>query len=502
MQIPGSIIILGGGTAGWMAANSLLHAWGDRCQITLIESDAIPTVGVGEGSTPYLKHYFKQLGICEAEWMPACDATYKAGISFEGWSEVPGYERYFHPFFSQLDLKPAEAFFYHANLRRRGHDISANPDDYFVAASMVRLGLAPVSTKPLPFEVDYGYHFDAGKLASFLAAKAKAQGLRHLIDTVAEVTVDKQGNLASLLTSRHGALSADFFIDCSGFSGRLIQQALGQTLHSYQEQLFNNAAVAMPTSTPEQINSQTRSIALSNGWMWQIPLTSRQGNGYVYSRDFISADQAETELRQALGVDDNANIEARHLTMKIGRLTQHWYCNCLAVGLSQGFIEPLEATALMLIQFTLERFIQAYPQVQNNPSIQQSYNQQMCDTFDGVRDYIVAHYQLNTRSDSDYWLACRDNPSRPQILTHLLEAWEQGADFDRALNHYEMVYQKPSWYCIFAGMGRFPKRLNLTPEALQQQPLVSQAKHWCERAAQEYFTKHSGQLRQLYGKLS
>lgn len=490
IQQPKSIVILGGGSAGWMAANTFLHCW-PQVKITLVESADIGTVGVGEGATPYLKQYFKTLNIAESEWMPACDATYKVGISFEKWSTQSGYEDYFHPFFSHLDKPPAELFFHNCGLRRRGVDADALPDHYFVAAELAKQKRNPTGTGATPLDIDYAYHFDAAKLGCFLRDKAVQKGLRHIVDTVTDVAMFEQ-QIAGVRTQKSGLLNADLYVDCSGFAGRLIHQALGQQYRSYSDVLFNDAAVAIqtPRNRSVAITPKTRSVALSNGWMWQIPLTSRQGNGYVYSKDFISADQAETELRATLGIEDKSDVKVRHLSMRVGRLEQHWAHNCLAVGLSQGFIEPLEATALMLTQLTVERFTQVFDQAHQKPhlpqQVQDEFNEGINQVFDGIRDYIVAHYKLNTRQDSAYWRENAANNNTPEALQAIMQAWDAGEDVEQVLKQHQqsLVYLRPSWYCILAGMGRFPSHLKPSRAAAP----VEQAIAYCQDVSARYFS--------------
>ena len=496
---PRRIIIVGGGTAGWMAASLLDHAWTQHgSQIVLIESSEIPTVGVGEGSTPYMKEFFRLLGIDESEWMPHCSATYKCGISFPRWSVDSGNSSYFHPFFSQLDLKSGEAFFHNCGLRRRGTKVAAHPDDFFVAAQLARECRAPIPSTPMPFEPDYAYHFDAGKLGQFLKERAISRGVDHIIDNVDDVSLATSGDIKGLQTRDHGFLSGDLFIDCSGFAGLLINKTLRETFQSYENNLFNDRAVAIPTplDTTSDIPSETTSTALSSGWAWRIPLSSRFGNGYVYSSAFLSPEEAENELRAHIGTQANG-MEARHLRMRIGRVNNHWSKNCLAVGLSQGFIEPLEATALMLVQFTVQQFIQQY----ENDSVgsRLACNDNINFAFDGIRDYIVAHYHLNTRTDSEYWIANRDNQNISDHLRAILRSWDDGLDFEATLTEHakSLVYLRPNWYCILAGMGRFPQQLKAAGGATQIAP-VDRIRSYCATTARQ-FPKHRDRLIKVYG---
>ncbi|MDT9001425.1 tryptophan halogenase family protein [Paucibacter sp. APW11] len=463
---PAHIAIVGGGTAGWMAACLFARHWGPQgCRITLLESSEIGIIGVGEGSTPYLRHFFAELGITEAEWMPACQASYKSGIRFPGWSTVAGYQSYVHPFFNEQDLSTGSAFFVNACLRRRGVDADANPQDFFIAAALAAQCRAPVA-RPADDgrapATDYAYHFDAGLLGQFLRRHAQGRGVVHRIGTVARVQRHESGAIEALQLADGEQLAADFFIDCSGFRGLLISETLGEPFISYKHSLFNDRAIAIPTALDAKapIPSETNSTALRHGWAWQIPLQSRYGNGYVYASDFVSDDDAETELRAHLGPAAEGQ-PARRLQMRVGRVERHWRDNCLALGLSQGFIEPLEATALMLIQFAVAEFIASVDAAGLGPAAQSPYNRRVNQMFDGVRDYVLGHYRLNTRTDSDYWRANRANTAGADRLLSLLEVWDRGGDFEAELSRHgdALMYQRPSWYCLFAGMGRFPAQL-------------------------------------------
>ncbi len=469
MPPPQHIAIVGGGTAGWMTACLLRQRWAPLgVAVTLIESAEIGTVGVGEGSTPFLRHFFRTLGIAEREWMPACDATYKCGIRFPGWSTVPGYESYVHPFFNEADRELGNQFFTNACLRRRGQAADANPQDFFLAAELARQRRAPVCATEGP-ATDYAYHFDAGKLGTFLRTHAVGLGVRHIVSTVGRVEQHENGDLAAVHLASGPRIDADLFVDCSGFRGLLITETLGEPFHPYRDNLFNDRAIAMPTALVdgEDIPSETVSTALRHGWAWQIPLTSRCGNGYVYSSAFISDDEAERELCAHLGAAAEGS-EARRLRMRVGRVHRHWRQNCLAIGLAQGFIEPLEATALMLIQLSVEQFIAALEDDGFGRARQAVFNERVNAMFEGVRDYVVAHYQLNTRHDTDYWRANRANRHISDRLASLLDVWDGGGDFEAELERHgaELMYLRPSWYALLAGMGRFPAPLRAAPQAI------------------------------------
>ncbi len=455
-----NIVIVGGGTAGWMSALVMAREWIQQgVSIRVIESPDIGIIGVGEGSTPALKLFFDRLNIAESEWMPACNATYKCGIRFDGWSTHAGFESYFHPFSAALDRQTLPMFMHNAQMRLRGADVYAQPDRFFIAARLAQQCLAPVAPEHFPFDVHYGYHFDSTLLGQFLRKKALALGVIHESAHVVAVQQRENGDIASVQLADERIIAADFFVDCTGFSSLLLQQTLQVPFISYANNLLNNAAVAMPSVIGEKIPSQTLATAMSCGWAWQIPLTNRYGNGYVYSADFCSADQAETELRAHLGLLD-ADVPVRHLKMKIGRVEQHWAHNCLAVGLAQGFIEPLEATALFLVQQTVAIFAEYFARGEFTNRLQAEFNQRMNNHFDGVRDYIVTHYKTSSRRDTDYWCANTANQQDVSpVMLELYRSWYAGKDLAAEINRLQLgnYYPAPSWYSIFTGMGIVPK---------------------------------------------
>jgi len=465
---PRSVVILGGGTAGWMTANLLQQRWGEQgTKITLIESSAIGIIGVGEGSTPQLKAFFDKLGIAEAEWMPRCNATYKAGIEFADWSDQPGYERYFHPFPTDVDGFTQGKFFYSTRARRTGRDMPAHPDPFFLQTRIAREGLAPLAPANFPFFVSYGYHFDAHLIGAFLRDFGTAKGIEHVDARIASVELNDIGDVAALVAEDGRRFEADFFVDASGFRAAIIEGALKEPHLPFAENLFNDSAVVTPTPLPaDGIQACTRSIAKSAGWIWNIPLTNRIGNGYVYSSRYIDRDAAATELRAHLGLSEDA--EVRHLQMKCGRVDRTWVRNCLAVGLSQGFLEPLEATALHVVINTAESFLEAWETGRRD-----EFNALIARRYEGIRDYLVCHYRTAQRRDTDYWRDATSNDRLSDSLKGVITAWFTGADLEQEVARQNIgnVYTAMSWHCMLAGYGNFPKQEMLKPPGPDVTPI-------------------------------
>lgn len=502
-MFPRSIFILGGGTAGWMAASYLAKKWQHRnIAITLLESDLHKTLGVGEGSTPFLKDFFAQLEVSESEWMPQCDATFKHGIDFPGWLAGDTNRSYFHPFYGQSDQEGALAFFGRCNMRRQGLDVKTSPDDFFISSYLAKQGKSPYLQSAYTNETfnnsthinnaniaqlghrEYGYHFDAGKLGEFLKGYACAHGVKHVVDQVTNVSVNEDG-IDSLITDKHGEFKADLFIDCSGTKGMLIQSALGEKLTDYSKYLPNNRAVAIQTAKKSgDIVSHTCSKGVEQGWMWTIPLQSRNGNGLVYCSKYMDENAAEAQLREALNEYD---APANHLRWHVGRISQHWKQNCLALGMSQGFLEPLEAPMLNMVQQTLETFVYSMERYGNTYNARHYLSSSINKLIDGTCDYLQAHYKLNTRTDSQYWRDNATRPTRNDLLSELMYAWQHNLPFDKYLAKYasDLAYGKTSWFCLFAGMDYFGPATKAADASIQEahHHLIVKQQLTCQRFA-------------------
>ncbi len=447
------VAILGGGTAGWIAAHLLRQAWPDSA-VTLIESPDIGTIGVGEGSTPTLKRFFELIGVAERDWMPRCQATYKVGIRFDGWSPAAPWPGYRHPFTTQVDVHTQEAFVLNCRNRRLGHDVPVRPDAFLLGALLSAEGKAPLTPPSFPFRMEYGYHFDAGLLGAYLRDLAVARGVTHRQARVVAASRAENGDIAALRTDAGEDIAADLFVDASGFAGLLVEQTLGMPYRSFADQLFNDAAVVLPIPTTAAPGVETVATAQSNGWRWAIPLRHRTGHGYVYASAFQRADAAETELRAALDVGDD--VAARHLRFRVGRLERSWAHNAVAIGLAQGFVEPLEATALHLVLGTVEQFIAHVDRDGVTDRARAAFNDTINARIDGVRDYIVAHYKLTTRSDSEFWRANAANMALPDRLLEVLDVWFRRGDLATVLRGSGAHFGEVSWHCLLAGYGAFP----------------------------------------------
>ena len=449
-----SILIVGGGTAGWMSATYLatqLKASGRR--VTLVESKTIPTIGVGEATVPPLVGYFRVLGISEEEFMRQSHATYKLGIKFFGWHR--GDDAFWHPFGPVGGSIDGTQLFHHWLHRLRTEPDEGAYTSYSVQALLGDLEKAPrglAASSPVHERGQYAYHLDAGAFAEFLKREAIRRGTHHIEDDVTDVTVDERGFIQRVNTREHGALSADLYIDCSGFSALLAEKTLGDRYIDWTDVLFCDRALAAPQPLRDAIAPYTKSTAMSAGWMWQIPLTQRTGNGYVFSSRFIDEGAAAREMAARLGVDAE-RLAPRLLRMKVGRRDKFWRANCIAVGLASGFVEPLESTGIFVIQRGLALLLSYFPDTGFEPHLARRYNERMAATYEEIRDFIVLHYVLSSRADSPFWREYRAL-KLPASLQSLLELY----DATGLVEPPEFaMFPEPSWYSILAGHGRLPR---------------------------------------------
>jgi tryptophan halogenase len=442
-----------------MSAALLSRAWGDADApaITVIESPQVERVGVGESSIPALPRLLRALGIDEADWLKRCQATFKSTLHFVGWGTDPRQD-YYHPLFCWGEDDPA---LFHDWLRASRHEGLGEPfDSCFQGVHLSRLRRAPRSEADPPYQsaVQYAYHLDAALFAEYLKEWSCRRGVRLLADHVTEIGLATDGGIGHLTTKENGRLSAEFYVDCTGFRGLLINGALGEPFVSYSDYLLNDSAIAISTFNDQpgrRTPCETKATAMDAGWEWDIPLQHRHGTGYVYSSNHLTREAAERELRAHLG--DVRQSDARHIKMRVGRTRRAWVRNCLSVGLSTGFIEPLESTSIFCIQYGLAQFLLCLKQHEDETAQRDAYNESMRLVFEGIRDFVFVHFHLAEREDTPFWRDYRNN-RRPDRLEAILSGWERGEDIEGLLaEHPVAALVKPcSWYCILVGNRRLP----------------------------------------------
>ena len=450
------IAIVGGGTAGWITAiylNRVVRPLG--CRIVLVESADIGTIGVGEATIPSLVEFLRILRLDETAFMQATSATFKLAIRFEDW-RAPG-EDYWHPFGSVgTPLDGLDLFHFWARRRREtGSTLAYADHSLHVALSKEARAPWPVNaTSPIRGQGAYAYHLDAAALADYLRAMATAEGVAHVFGTVESVEKAGDGTIAAVSIGGGRRLEADLYIDATGFSGALIEKAMGDRWIDWSDQMLCDRAVAMPLPTGAAFPPYTRSTALPAGWSWTIPLSTRTGNGYVYSSRHISDEAAAETLIARSGLPKARTADPRFLKIRVGRRSQFWVGNCIAVGLSSGFVEPLESTGIHLIQQAAMSLAHFLPDRTMDDALRRAFNRRMGQVYDEVRDFIVLHYLLAGR-DEPFWQDSRAVPVT-DTLAELLELYDATGRIEVARLG---LFQPQSYYSILAGSGRLPRRL-------------------------------------------
>ena len=441
------VVIAGGGTAGWMAAASLAKLLGKTLDIALIESDQIPTVGVGEATIPTLLTLHKLLDIDEREFMAEVNATFKLGISFENWRALN--HDYIHSFgFTGKDCWAAG--FQHFWLKGRRMGIAKEFGDYcgeLVAAKHNKFAIVPKNG------LNYAYHLDAGLYAGFLRRLAERHGARRIEGTITDVRQNgESGYIESVRLASGLSVEGDLFIDCTGFRGLLIEKTLHTGYDDWSHWLPMNSAVAVQTPIVDEPVPYTRSIAREAGWQWRIPLQSRMGNGLVFCDRYMNSDDAiDTLLGNIEGEPIN---EPRVLRFLTGTRRRHWNKNCVALGLSSGFIEPLESTSIHLIQRGVVRLMQMFPfDGIRKPDVDE-FNAQMAFEIENIRDFIVLHYHVTERTDTPFWQFCR-SMDIPDSLRHRIELFRQTG---RVFQVPTELFAENSWTQVMLGQGLLPEQ--------------------------------------------
>jgi tryptophan halogenase len=447
-----SIAIVGGGTAGWLAASILARALpGTGTAITVVESADIGTVGVGEATIPPITDTLRFLSISEQDFIHHTQATYKLGIKFSDW-KLPGHS-YWHPFGTfgaPVNRRP----FYHCWQRARAAGMELNFNDFSLCASLGEAGkfrFPDPSPEAAAAGLRYALHFDATLVAKYLRSYAERLGAVRIERTVAGATRSADGALDELKFSDGSALRADLYLDCSGFRGVLIEQVLGTGYEDWSHMLPCDRAVAFPTAAKAGRPTYTHSLARAAGWQWRIPLQHRIGNGYVYSSSHASEEQALEDLRGVVGEPELA--APRFLRFVTGRRKLYWNRNCIALGLASGFLEPLESTSIHLVTSALYRLLEHFPDRRFDQTNIDSYNSELIAENEQIRDFIVMHYHLTQREDTELWRYCRAM-AIPDSLRGRIDLYRRTG---RIRVRAGELFTDLSWFYILDGMGVRPE---------------------------------------------
>lgn len=468
------VVVLGGGSAGWLVAG-LLAAEHAELRITLIESTDVPTIGVGEGTWPSMRDTLRRIGLDEAEFIRRCQVSFKQGSRFDGWARgeagAAG-DRYYHPF--MLPVGYGDADLVQAWLATQAERPFA--DVVSPSVQVCEAGRAPkqVQTPGFAAVANYAYHFDAGLFAQMLREHAVQRlGVRHVVDHVEAVLTADDGDITALQTRAHGPLAGDLFIDCSGLTARLIGEHFGVGLKSEREVLFNDAAmpVQVPYAQPDApIATCTVATAWAKGWIWDIGLPGRRGVGCVYSRAHASDDEAQAALQAYLDATGapRERPTPRQIRYDPGYRERFWVRNCVAIGLAAGFIEPLEASALALVELSAQRLCEELPMTRATmTAVAERFNDDFRYRWARVIDFLKLHYVLSQRDDSPYWRAHRDPATWPQRLRELLPMWQLRAPARHDFGRNDEVFPSASYQYVLYGMGFRPDARPLPADKLQ-----------------------------------
>lgn len=480
------VLIVGGGTAGWMAASVLLRVLGDRYQIELIESDQIGTVGVGEATIPTLQQLHQLLGIDEDLFVRQSFATFKLGIEFRDWDRLG--DAYIHSFgVVGKDTGLVDFHHYWLKLRQRGE--ASDLADYAINTVMCaqnkfsRPSTNPAHAKSPVSLIRHAFHFDAGRFAQFLRTNCEKRGVRRTEGKVVSVQQHPETGFVTSVTLESGEVhTADLFIDCSGFRALLVEQTLQTGFVDWTHFLPCNRALTVACESVAPLLPYTRATARPAGWQWRIPLQSRIGNGHVYCAEHMSDDEAASILLDNL--DGPALGEPRQLRFVTGHRRRFWNKNVVAVGLSAGFLEPLESTSIHLIQSALLRLIRLFPNRGFDPADAEEYNKQTTLEFEQVRDFLILHYHATRRDDSDFWRYCRDMPI-PESLAQRIRLFRANG---RIFQEGEDIFGPSSWLQVMIGQGLVPRAYDPLADSMsagEAAQMVANVKDVIRRTAEQ-----------------
>lgn len=459
------VVIVGGGTAGWLAACRIAASARTPLSVTLIESPDVPTIGVGEGTWPTMRGTLERIGIAEADFLVACDASFKQGSSFSGWHTGAPDDQYFHPFTAPPSAEPRDivAAWGHAPAKPFAETVCPQP-------ALCRLNLAPRQRAMPDYggAMNYAYHLDAVKLAGLLMRHGTERlGVRHVRDHVTSVTSADNGDIAAVETRGHGAIAGDLFLDCTGHAAMLTGGHFAIPFIDRTSQLFNDCALAVqvPVAPDSAIASHTSATAHAAGWIWDIGLPTRRGIGCVYSSTHASDDEAaamlEAYLRRTAPWTTLDALSPRRLTFRSGHRERFWQGNCLAIGLSAGFLEPLEASAIVLAELSIDALIDNFPAPRDTMDIHaRRFNELFRYRWDRIVEFLKLHYVLSQRQEP-YWRDHREAASIPARLADLLHLWRDQPPSQYDFSSANEVFPAASYQYILYGMGFTPPRDSL-----------------------------------------
>lgn len=445
------IVIVGGGSAGWMTAAALSNVLGSNCRITLVESELIGTVGVGEATIPSIRLLNQTMGVNEQDFLRDTQGTFKLGIEFVNWGREG--QRYFHPF-GFLGM-PFDALPVHQHWLKHRHQPGIGKlDDYSLAwhaAKHDRFSLPTLNPQLLTSTFNYAFHFDAALYAQHLRKLSVARGVHRIEGKITQVHQHPEtGHVTSVELDNSERISGDFYIDCSGFRSLLLGDTLKVGYESWNQWLPCDTAVAMPCSLVDAPSPYTRSTALGAGWQWTIPLRHRVGNGYVFSSSFTTEELATEELQSRL--PGQALGSARLLKFTAGRRQKAWKKNVLALGLASGFLEPLESTSLHLVHSGIATLLSLFPDKNCHDGLQKEYNRRFFNEMDRIRDFLILHYKLNQHKDGEMWRYCADM-CVPDSLEERMELFKCGGHVQT--DSYDL-FGAESWLAVHLGQLNFP----------------------------------------------
>ncbi|MEO8374424.1 MAG: tryptophan halogenase family protein [Sphingomonas bacterium] len=455
------VVVAGGGTAGWVTATALVRHLGPLLDITLVESEEISTIGVGESTVPTFRGFHNLMKIKEDRFMAESQATVKLGIEFKNWARIG--DRYIHPFGLLGQRWSWMADFHHFWLHAQARGFGGELGEYcleWVAGEANRMSQQP------PVSPSYAYHIDAARYARFLRGLAEPAGVKRVEGKISNVELNPESGFIDALVLESGArIEADLFIDCTGFRSLLLGQALGVGFEDWGHWIRTDRAVAVQSSSETPHQPYTSAIAHEAGWRWRIPLQHREGNGFVFASDFMSDDEAHARLLAE--IDGEPTVDPWLVRFKTGMRSKAWHKNCIALGLAGGFIEPLESTSIHLMMTAVTRLIEDFPFHGFDEALLGYFNGKSRQEFENIRDFIILHYHVTERDDSAFWRHCR-TMDIPESLKERLALWRENG---RAYQLAHELFRVDSWAMVLLGQRSVPRGYHHLAEMMPEQQL-------------------------------